>query len=83
MEVSVVELRQRMRELLKAVDRGETVTILYRGRPRAVLGPVEGAKRPRTRVVDHPAFGLWRDREEMADPSAWVRAERGRRRHAL
>jgi hypothetical protein len=32
------------------------------------LGPIE----------DDPAIGMWRDREDMADSSAWVRAVRER-----
>jgi len=83
MEASVVELRHRLRDLLKAVDRGETVTITYRGKPRAVLAPVGMARRPRMRVTEHPAFGMWKDREDMKDPSAWVREQRSRRRYAL
>jgi len=31
------------------------------------------------RVVDHPAFGMWADREDMKGPSAWVRKIRAPR----
>ena len=38
--VGVRELRQRASELLRMVERGETIEITDRGRPVAVLGPV-------------------------------------------
>jgi hypothetical protein len=34
-------------------------------------------------VEDHPAFGMWADREDMKDPSAWVRRIRAQRYHHL
>jgi prevent-host-death family protein len=38
--VGVRELRQRASELLRLVERGETVEITDRGRPVALLGPL-------------------------------------------
>jgi prevent-host-death family protein len=38
--VGVRELRQRASELLRLVQRGETIEITDRGRPVALLGPV-------------------------------------------
>jgi prevent-host-death family protein len=38
--VGVRELRQRASELLRQVERGETIQITDRGRPVALLGPV-------------------------------------------
>jgi prevent-host-death family protein len=38
--VGVRELRQRASELLRRVERGETIEITDRGRPVAVLGPI-------------------------------------------
>jgi prevent-host-death family protein len=38
--VGVRELRQRASELLRRVERGESIEITDRGRPVAVLGPV-------------------------------------------
>jgi prevent-host-death family protein len=40
--VGVRELRQRASELLRLVERGETIEITDRGRPVARLGPVPG-----------------------------------------
>jgi prevent-host-death family protein len=40
--VGVRELRQRASELLRLVERGETVEVTDRGRPVAVLAPLPG-----------------------------------------
>jgi prevent-host-death family protein len=39
-QVGVRELRQRASELLRLVERGETIEITDRGRPVALLGPL-------------------------------------------
>ena len=88
MKASVTDLRYRMKDLLRAIDRGETVTVLYRGKEKATLVPINGApingspingspvngepKKP-FRSIDSPFFGMWKDREDMKDPVAWVR----------
>jgi prevent-host-death family protein len=42
LSVGVRELRQRASELLRLVERGETIEITDRGRPVAQLGPLPG-----------------------------------------
>jgi antitoxin (DNA-binding transcriptional repressor) of toxin-antitoxin stability system len=89
MQATVVDLRRRLADILKAIDRNERVTILHRGKVRAVLVPPEQAGvdgRPISDKPDptkHPAFGMWADREDMKDPVAWVRAERKRWRRVV
>jgi len=77
MNASIVDLRYRMKDVLRALDRGETVTVLYRGKEKAKLTPItpDSAKTGKhlPKVEDLPAFGMWKDREDMADPAAWVR----------
>jgi prevent-host-death family protein len=41
-QVGVRELRQRASELLRLVERGETIEITDRGRPVAILAPLPG-----------------------------------------
>jgi antitoxin (DNA-binding transcriptional repressor) of toxin-antitoxin stability system len=63
--------------VLEALDRGETVTILYRGKPRAQLTPISAkTKFGARRATDHPFFGMWKDREDMEDVNANVRGIR-------
>jgi antitoxin (DNA-binding transcriptional repressor) of toxin-antitoxin stability system len=81
MKASVVELRYKMKEVLAALDRNETVTITYRGRDRAKLVPIRkgvGGKQ-RVSAAEHPACGMWKDREDMKDVHAWLRRTRRRR----
>jgi len=79
MRASVVELRYRMKEILAALDRNEAVTITYRGKDRAKLVPIRPENEARPSIRQHPAFGMWADREDMADVKAWLRKARRRR----
>jgi prevent-host-death family protein len=42
MDVGIRELRSRLSELLDRAERGETIRVTDRGRPKAVLGPIPG-----------------------------------------
>lgn len=76
MEISAKELRQKTRLLLDAVERGEEVTITYRGRARARVVRMEsGADRGKL-AGENELFGLWADRDGLADPQTWVRTLR-------
>ena len=85
MKATVLDLRRRMPEVLQALDRNERVTILYRGQERAILVPAGSAAAEGlpAKASQHPAFGMWADREDLADVAAHVRALRQSRRHAL
>ena len=73
MEASIVDLRYRMKDVLRAIDRGETVTVTYRGKEKARLVPAIGTVQTVVNPRDHPARGMWKDREDMADPVAYIR----------
>jgi hypothetical protein len=83
MKASTLDLRRRTGEILRALDRNETITILYRGRKKGVIYPAAGARRTAARVSEHPAFGMWRDRRDMGDVTKVVRSLRKVRSHAL
>ncbi len=72
MKASFVDLRKKSAEIIRALERNEPVTILYRGVPRAIMQPL-GKQRSVGRVKDHPAFGMWKDREDLRDVAAYVR----------
>lgn len=71
MEVTTKALRAQMRAVLACVDRGESVTITYRGKPRASIVPLaaDGARRG----AELPAYGMWKDRDDLEDVQAYVR----------
>src|ERR1022692_5092451 len=74
MNATIVDLRYKMKHVLRAIDRGETVTVLYRGKERAKLTPIAqppGSSAPKTK--DQPLFGLWKDREDINDPASYLR----------
>jgi len=55
MEATVVDLRYHMNEVLKALDRNESVNVLYRGRIKGVLSPA--GRSSSVKVTDHSFFG--------------------------
>jgi antitoxin (DNA-binding transcriptional repressor) of toxin-antitoxin stability system len=59
MQASIVDLRYRMKEILKALERRETVTILYHGKVKGKIVPAERDAEPR--VTAHPFFGMRTD----------------------
>lgn len=70
MKASLVAVRYQMKDVLRAIDRGEPVTVLYRGKEKAKIVAIG---KPKMKVEDHPACGMWKDREDMKDPVEWVR----------
>ena len=71
MKASILDLRRRMKDILLALDRNESVTILYRGKEKAILSPIR--QRTKEPVKDHEAFAMWRDRKDMTAVDAYVR----------
>lgn len=55
MEATVVDLRYRMNDVLKALERNEAVSVLYRGKVKGVIRPAMGATSAKPR--DHAFFG--------------------------
>jgi antitoxin (DNA-binding transcriptional repressor) of toxin-antitoxin stability system len=65
MRASVVDLRYRMKNVLEAINRNEAVTILYHGKEKAVLTPID---RPvDQKVSDHPFFAMTKEAEETVE----------------
>lgn len=56
MKASVLDLRYRMSEVLKALGRRERVSLLYHGKIKGEIVPVAGGEIART--IDHPFFGM-------------------------
>ncbi len=56
MKATVVDLRYKMNDVLKALDRHEKVTVLYRGKVKGILSPPE--KKTNLKITSHPFFGM-------------------------
>ena len=56
MRASVVDLRYRMKSILEALERNESVTILYHGQEKAIITPIMPDEN--RSVKDHPFFGM-------------------------
>ena len=59
MQASIVDLRYKMKDILRALERRETVTILYHGKVKGTIVPAERDAEPR--VTAHPFFGMRAD----------------------
>lgn len=78
MEMTAKELRRQVAAALVSVERGEAVTITYRGKPAARLVAVDQGEAEQGAAA-MPAFGMWRDRQDIADVDAHMRElRRGR-----
>jgi len=56
MKATVVDLRYKMKDVLRALDRNEKVTVLYRGKVKGILIPPE--KKKHLKITDHVFFGI-------------------------
>ena len=75
MEIVLNALGGQKKAVLAALRKNEPIPVTDGGKVIAVLQPFAVPEIPRTK-----AFGMWADREEIADAAAWVREQRGIRR---
>ena len=81
MKATFLDMRRNPRKILDAITRSETVTLTYRGKPVANIKPIKPAAR--ASAAEHPAFGMWAERGDLADPVEHVRNLRKERHGAL
>ncbi len=72
MKASILDVRRRMSEVLKSLERSEPVSILHRGKEKGVIYPV-APKHGELSIKQHPAFGMWKDRDDLNDVDRAVR----------
>jgi len=58
MKASIVDLRYKTSDILKALDRNESVTVLYHGKVKGIIKPVR--EKSVLKIKDHPFFGMHR-----------------------
>jgi hypothetical protein len=76
MQATIVDLRYHMNEVLKALDRNETVSVLYRGKLKGVISPATTTSA--MRVKDHRFFGCRKDTQPVEDVMEQLRGGRQR-----
>ena len=67
MEASVLDLRYRTKDILRALKRRESVRVFYRGHLTGVIHPVVSPRESKKKVCDHPFFGMTPSSEISVD----------------
>ena len=77
MKANIVDLRYKMKDVLKALERKERVEIVYRGRSKGMIVPVH--EHSTKSVKEHPLFGsLAGDKQSVAGMMQELRGGRYR-----
>lgn len=56
MQATILDLRYHMKEILQALERNESVEILYHGKPKGTIIPYRASHHQVTKA--HPYFGM-------------------------
>lgn len=74
MNASVIDLRYKMNDVLKALDRNEDVTILYHGKVKGVISPhIQAAS---GKVTEHAFFNMSNTEESVDGQMSRLRGGR-------
>ncbi|MCP4273962.1 MAG: type II toxin-antitoxin system Phd/YefM family antitoxin [Gammaproteobacteria bacterium] len=63
MKTNAVDLRSNMKDIMRAIDRSEQVTVLYHGKEKAVIMPIEQVSD--VDIKSHPFFGMLQDSDTV------------------
>lgn len=64
MKASVMDLRYRTKEILRALDAKEEITLTHRGTERGRIIPIGQTNDDPQSFGSHPAVGMWADSSE-------------------
>ncbi len=67
MKASVVDMRYKMNEVLSALDRNESVEILYHGKIKGIIKPI--VTKGGQSVMEHRFFGMYAKTDETVEAS--------------
>jgi len=65
MKTSIIDLRYKMKDVIKALEKREKITILYHGKPKGVILPVHMEKKKD--VKTHPFFGMFKEESKSVE----------------
>ena len=90
--LSIAETRRDFCSLASdIIESGESIVISRYGAPSLILmkyAPEFVEEKPKRQKTarsfrDSPLFGMWADREDMADPRKWIEEQRAERRKRM
>ncbi len=64
MKASVMDLRYRTKEVLRALEGREEIILTHRGTTKGKIIPMEGKTSSSSRITGHDAIGMWADAKE-------------------
>ncbi len=76
MKASIIDLRYKMKDVLNALERNETVEILYHGKLKGIISPIR--QEINKKVIDHPYFGIQKKGKSVLDQMDQLRGGRYR-----
>jgi hypothetical protein len=82
-KANFLDFRRNMKDIIKALELNEPVEIYYRGKKKGTIIPEKASKKDRPSVFDDPAFGMWKDRKDMKNPTRWVHDMRRKPRYDI
>ena len=82
MKATVLDMRRNPKKILDAIARNERVSLSMRGKEIAEIVPKHETDSASS-IAEAPAVGMWAGRDDMTDPSAYVRNLRKGRFNAL
>ena len=74
MNASVIDLRYKMNDVLKALDRNENVTILYHGKVKGVIS--SHSQTTSGKVTEHAFFNMSNTKESVDEQMTQLRGGR-------
>jgi hypothetical protein len=74
MNASVIDLRYKMNDVLKALDRNEDVTILYHGKVKGVISSL--ARAGSKKITEHSFFNMSNTEESVGEQMTQLRGGR-------
>jgi prevent-host-death family protein len=78
MEITIKQLRIQPGRIISQVNNGQEITITYRGKAFAKIIPIQTESSKRE--FDNELFGIWKDREDLANVDQCVRGMRKERK---
>lgn len=64
MKASVLDLRYRTKDILRALDQNEEIILTHRGNPKGKITPIRNTEGKSPKFASHQAIGMWADHTE-------------------